>query len=125
MILFLAAIALADPGVCPRIERRPVARYADVPRPIRDWEGPLAEPGQTWNSTDSIRSGDRLAAFVAAGDMGGGRWLVVHQSAGRMLFHHVDVWQLNEDGLVSGHPVNLTGGNLEKLCAEAADQLRR
>lgn len=125
MIAFLVTVATADPAACPQIERRPVVAYAEVPRAIRDWEGPMAEPGEAWNSSDAIDRSDGLglAAFVAAGDMGGGRWLVVHESAGRKLFRHVDVWTVSAQGAVTGHPVSLTGGDLGKLCAEAARKL--
>jgi hypothetical protein len=131
MLWLLVGLAAAvsspspDPaGICPQIERRPVARYADFPRLVRDWEGRLAERDAPFNSTDVIRTGDdrALARFVAGGDMGGGRWLVVHESAGRFLFHHVDVWRLKPDGGIE-HPVHFSGGNLDKLCAEAAAKL--
>jgi hypothetical protein len=132
LVPLLACAALAGPAgamtprdVCPQIERRPVAHWAEVPEIVRRFKGGgrMAEGDQNWNSTDVIHANDPrpLAHSIAAGDMGSGRWLVVYETGGRMVFRHVEVWVIGRDHM--GNPVAVTTGNWEDACARAAARL--
>jgi len=131
MIELLFALAAADPSadpatVCPQIERRPVARYADFPEIIRRFKGKLGKRDVEWNSTDVIHVRDPrpLNRYIAGGEMGGGRWLLVYESGGRMVFKHVEIWEIARDGRVA-RPASATSGSLDIACAEVAEQLAR
>lgn len=124
MIELFFALSVEVPSACPRIARRPVAAYAEVPELIRRFEGEMADPGQAWNSSDVIRRDDPrpLRRMIAAGDMGQGRWLIVHESGGRGVIRHVDVWRIEPDGRLS-HPVSESSGSLDLACEKAAARL--
>lgn len=119
----IAAPALAE-EVCPQIPRTPAAKYADIPEPVRRWIGNRkADPGEPWNSTDSIRTGDMLAQYVTGGHIGGDRWLVVWLTGGRTLFRHVEVWRVTPEGGARPVARNRTTFSYEKACEEVAEQL--
>ena len=119
----LAAPAMAE-EVCPQIERTPALKFGDIPEPIRRWIGDRkANPGEPWNSTDSIRAGDMLAQYVGGGHMGGDRWLVVWLTGGLRLFRHVEVWQVTPDGGARPIARNRDSISFDKACAEVAAQL--
>lgn len=131
MIELLFALAAGEPSIdpataCPQIERRPVARYADFPEVIRRFVGRMGERGVEWNSTDVIHANDPrpLRRYVAGGDIGGGRWLVVYESGGRMVFKHVQVWEIARDGRLA-RPAADTSGSLDIACAKVAEELAR
>lgn len=122
MIELLFALSVEVAPVCPQIERRPVGSVAALPGPIAQRLGPMADPGQDWNAGDVIRPEDRrpLARLIAAGQLRDGRWLVVHESGGRTVQRHLDVFEETIEGGVA-HPMSLSGSSVDRLCAQAAD----
>ena len=125
--MVLTAAPAAAESVCPQIERREVARYDAFPERLRMFAGDMAERGGAWNSTDVMhRNNERLPTrrYIAGGDMGEGRWLIVYEWGGIVVRRHVDVWRVAADGRIA-RELAVTEGNVEAACAAAAEKLGR
>lgn len=139
MILAFASWLLAAPGAlagpkpqaepCPQIDRKPVARLAQLPSLLRKQLGHMAEVDGRWNVGDAIGPGEThlpFRHFLAGGDMGDGRWLVIWEQGGFARFANVEVYRLTRrrTGLTADKVISRSGGDLPGLCRLVADQLR-
>lgn len=116
--------------LCPQIGRAPVTSLRQLPAGIRKALGHMADVDGRWNVGDAIGPGDErypFRHFMAGGDMGGGRWLVIWEQGGFARFENVEVYRLTRrrSGMTVDKVISEKGGDLPGLCRRAAAQLRK
>lgn len=132
--LLAASAAQAAPTpptrLCPQIARKPVQRLGQLPSLIRERLGHVADVNGRWNVGDAIGPGEThlpFRHFMAGGDLGGGRWLVIWEQGGFARFTNVEVYRLTRrrTGLTVDKVISESGGQLDDLCRRAAEALSR
>lgn len=118
------------PEACPQIARKPVQRLGQLPSLIRQKLGHMADVDGRWNVGDAIGPGEThlpFRHFMAGGNLGGDRWLVIWEQGGFARFANVEVYRLTRrrTGLTADKVISESGGQLDDLCRRVAGALSR